>query len=206
MFFEREEKYKMDIEKEAEKLAKEMVEKMQFPEKSKDPIVLVFGGFQGSGKTTIIDLLKDDLNLVVISSDEVRHKMFEKKYVLNDKFRKVVKETRYKIFKKVLRMGHSVVLDDNYHPVRLEEIKDYLNNRNESKYRLISVCLKTSKEELIRRIDSREPRSGKYQGKVYELEGSIEKYREIDQGKYDLVVNTEELGPDEIAEIVKDYV
>lgn len=195
-----------NIQKEAKKLSEEMIKGMQFSKKSKKPIVLVFGGFQGSGKTTIINLLKDDLNLVVISLDEIRHRMFEKGYQLDDKFRQIVKTTSIEVFKRVYQIGYSIVIDNNIIPFRLEEIKKFLNNDENNKHRLISVCLEASKEELVRRLNTRDFVPGRYQGTTNELEGSMKKYGEIDANKYDLVINTEELNAEEIAEKVKNFV
>lgn len=64
-------------------LVDELVEavssKWEVPAESpKQPVILLMGGLQGSGKTLIIDNLSSRLSMLEISPDEIRHAMFQK--------------------------------------------------------------------------------------------------------------------------------
>ena len=195
-----------EVNKEAEKLTEEIIKDLQLSNVRLKPIVLLLGGFQGSGKTTVINKLKDDLGLVVVSEDEIRQRLLDKKYSFSEKFRQIVKATSSKIFQSLLKMGNSIALDVNATPARIKEIKKLLESEDLSNYCLIIVYLQTSKKELVRRLNLREGVKERYKGTANELEASIRKYGEIDKSVYDVVINTEKLDAQAAAEVIRNRV
>jgi len=195
-----------EVNKEAEKLAEEIIKDLQLSNVRLKPIVLLLGGFQGSGKTTVINKLKDDLGLVVVSEDEIRQRLLDKKYSFSEKFRQIVKATSSKILKNIFKMGYSVALDVNATPARIKKVEKLLESEDLSNYCLITAYLQTSKEGLVRRLNLREDVRERYKGTANELEASIRKYGEIDKSVYDVVINTEKLDAQAAAEVIRNRV
>lgn len=193
--------------KEVRQLSKEIMESMQFPNSLPEhPMVLMIGGFQGSGKTTIIEEIKDDLGLVVISGDEIRQRLFDKKYPFSKRFGQIVEATAGNVFRDILHQGRSMALDTNTTPTKIEQARRVVESEGGNKYHLITVLLEASKDTLVNRLQNRDGIAGRYRGTVDELEASLVKHGEIDKGAYDLVVDTTSLSPSDIAEMIKDKV
>jgi len=159
-------KWTKEVNKEAEKLREEVMDGLQLPNIPLKPMVLLLGGFQGSGKTTVVNSLKNDLGSVVVSGDEIRQRLFDKKYLLSEKFRQIVKATYSKMFKNLFKAGYSVVSDLNATPDRIKRVKKFLKDENLNNYNLLTVYLQTSKKELVRRLNSRKNVSSRYKGTV----------------------------------------
>ena len=76
--------------------------------KPKRQILLCPVGLIGAGKTTVVKLLSDKLNLVRISNDEIRQILKEKGYNYNR-----VGEISFLVMEKFLRDGYSAAIDGN---------------------------------------------------------------------------------------------
>ena len=76
--------------------------------KLKRQILLCPVGLIGAGKTTVVKLLSDKLNLVRISNDEIRQILKERGYNYNR-----VGEISFLVIGKFLRDGYSAAIDGN---------------------------------------------------------------------------------------------
>jgi predicted kinase len=191
------------INEEAEQLFQEVMGSLEFSSVPLKPIVLMIGGFQGSGKTTAINNLKDDLGLVVVSMDEIRQRLFDKKYLFSNKFIEIVKVATMKILENILQMGYSVVWDTNVTSSRIKQVEKILESENLNNYRLVKIYFETSKKELIERLVKREDVKSSYKGTVEELQESMKKEGKIDKNIYDMVINTEKLDAKAVAEVIR---
>lgn len=167
-----------------------------------NPILLMVGGFQGSGKTTALEILRKDLDLVIISPDEIRHKLFEKGWKVNEQFVHTVNAARNNLLKKALQLGHHIAIDQLTTPLRIDLARKIIEE-NSSNYRLLTIYLKASRETLLSRASSREVLPGRYRGTVDELDASMKMHREQDLSIYNLVLDSERLNPQQIAERIK---
>ena len=192
-----------EVAREVEQLSKEMIDSLELPRKRLKPMVLMLGGFQGSGKTTVVNELKDDLDLVLLSTDEIRQRLFDKKYALSKKFREIVVTTTYKVLENLLELGYSVALDRMATPARIEKVRKLLGRKNLSNYSLVTVYLEASQQELVRRLNTREDVIGRYKGTVNELEASMRQHGKIEKSIYDVVINTKELDLKTVAKVIK---
>lgn len=181
-------------------LVNELVEaissKWEIPTESpKQPVVLLMGGFQGSGKTLITDKLSSNLPMLVISPDEIRHAMFQK-IPFSATFVHSVHATRNRLIEKALATGRHIVLDENATPIRMSVYKSLLKD---SKYKVLSAFFNTPKDILIGRLQARPDIQGKYKGKVHELEESMRAQGEPDLSEFDVVFQTDKQSPEEIS-------
>lgn len=169
------------------------------------PIFLLLGGFQGSGKTTVLETIKDELGLTVVSLDEIRFRLFERKFPFSDVFTKVVDETRDNLVKKALTLGMSLAVDTNITNERLKLMQKLLSESGKN-HKLVSVLLKADPIVLKRRVESRKPAEGQYQGKVEELDASIAQHGDFDESGYNLIINTDKVSAQEVASLVTNYI
>lgn len=167
----------------------------------KNPIVLLLGGFQGSGKTTVLEILHKDLDLIVVSPDEVRHKLFEREWAVDEKFVHTVNATKNSLLENAINSGHHVIVDQLTTPTRIDIAKGMVN-RN-SQYNLLTVFLNATDAELEKRVGARGKLPGRYKGTVYELKASIKKHGNQDLSLYNLVLDSGKLSPEEIAKSIE---
>ena len=182
-----------------EEIVNEIASKWKFREKPPiNPTVLMIGGFQGAGKTTVLNLLKEDLDLIIISPDEIRHKLFEKGWKVNERFVHTVNATRNNLLKMALKLGYNIAVDQLTTRARIDLVKKIVIENN-NKYRCLLVYLQASKDTLIKRVESRRKFKGLYKGTLEELKDSIIKHGQPDLQMYDLVLDTEKLNPSQVA-------
>lgn len=168
-------------------------EKWKTPEnKSENPLLLMLGGFQGSGKTTTLETLVPTLNLTVISPDEIRHNLFTQKYPFSEEFIKLVNATKFELINRAMDMGNPIVIDQSLTPDRVSLTKTLLQKHPE--YQFLSVFLTAPHDTLKQRVIERASLPGRYRGTVEELEASIDKYTsrygDPQHGGYDLLIDS----------------
>jgi len=169
-----------------------------------NPVVLLLGGFQGSGKTTTVDRLSSEVDLAVISPDAIRHELFARNIPFSETFRHTVNATRNNLIKRGMKTGHHIVVDQGLSLARRRIIEEIVAaEREEIPYAVKAVLLIAPEDVLRDRVATRQPLPGKYTGTVQELEASMSKYGPYDISIYDLVINTETYPPDKVAEQIK---
>jgi len=168
------------------------------------PTLVLFGGFQGSGKTTVINELQQSANgsLIVISPDEIRSKLFEK-ISFSDIFIHTVSAARNKLLQKALETGHHVLMDEN---ARSNLFNSFAEQQQDSRYKVLTVFLKAPKETLVQRVETRPQIPGRYAGKANELLASMEKHGNIDIAGYEMIIDTVKDEPTAAANMIFDTI
>ncbi|OGK31052.1 hypothetical protein A3F29_02140 [Candidatus Roizmanbacteria bacterium RIFCSPHIGHO2_12_FULL_33_9] len=171
------------------------------------PTLVLFGGFQGSGKTTVINELQQSANdtFIVISPDEIRNKLFEK-ISFSDVFVHTVFAARNKLLQKALETGQHVLMDENSTPLRINLFNSFAEQQQDTRYKVLSVFLEAPKETLAQRVESRFQVPGRYAGKVDELLASMEKHGNIDLSGYSIVIDTVKDAPTVAASVIFDTI
>jgi cytidylate kinase len=175
--------------------------------KQKSPVVIMLGGFQGSGKTTVADVLAKENNLVVISPDEIRFNLFDQGANFSEDFVRLVNATKYELLDRCLGSRYSVIVDQAITPTRVKIVRELLNGYPD--YKLVSIFLTAPEEILKKRVSQRPEIAGKYRGTAEELKESIrryaERYGDPVSGGYDLIIDTEKNDLQEVAIIIKNF-
>ncbi len=159
------------------------------------PILLLLGGFQGSGKSTVIDSLSSLSPLLVVSPDEIRHLLFQR-IPFSEVFSRTVCAARNRLIAKAATTGNHIAEDNNAIPMRIDIFRSLVDL---DKYRVLTCYLDASKDALIQRLSSRQTQPGRYKGTVDELEANMQAYGEPDLSAYDVVFDTEKQSPQEIS-------
>ena len=173
-----------------------------------NPVLLLVGGFQGSGKTTVLELLQSDPGMIVISSDEIRHNLFSQEHPFSDDFVRLVNATKFELMIRATETGHIIAVDQGLTPDRVTIAKKMLEP--DSKYSVLSIFLSAPKDVLTERVSERRQLAGRYRGKVEELEASMERYEErygrLKASDYDLTIDTNGNSPEEIAALIREKI
>lgn len=164
----------------------------------KEPFLLLIGGFQGSGKSSLIRRIKAVLEINVISTDVIRQSLFDRGYKVSPEFSKTVDDIFKSLFFK--SMGSPTVIDANAHAKRILDIEAFMKEKEYST-RVLKVFLSCSTEVLKTRVAHRERVVGCYQGTLSDLEGSLA-ITKIDQKDYDLCIETDKLSEEEVTKLV----
>jgi len=184
-----------------EEISKEIIAswglKNGFP---KRPVALLIGGFQGSGKTTVLSILKKRLDLIVISPDEARDRLFTRKILFNEIFVHTVNAIRNNLLKTALSLKHNVAIDQKATLARINIEKAIIRKEGKGEYKFFAVFLKASEKTLEQRLRTRKKLQGVYRGTVSELKASVKKYGMQDLSFYDLVLDSEKMQPEEIVD------
>ncbi|MBI2590258.1 MAG: ATP-binding protein [Candidatus Blackburnbacteria bacterium] len=175
-------------------------------EKPKNPVVLMFAGLQGSGKSAVINELKKDLPLISVSLDEVRQSLFNQGWQYGEEFNEVVKTVSAELVNRAFKTGCHVALDTNAKPQRREDMVLSLKDQHYFAYRLVVVSLQTSPETLRRRVGERQSLTGTYRGTLNELEFSLKESQEWAEQTYDLTLDTEQMIVEEEALAIKEVI
>ncbi len=192
-------KYNADIEKE---IIVDLTKNFSFTPQVQ-PLLLVIGGFQGAGKSSLIERIKKISHINVISNDVIRQSLFDRGVKYSPKFAKYVSTICETLVKISLNVSSHTVIDANAHSKRIEEIKKLLKDHNYI-HKPIKIYLKTSAEVLKNRVKFRQPVAGAYQGTEQDLEAALRSVK-INLEDYDLVINTDELNERGVFKIVKFY-
>ncbi len=149
------------------------------------PLVILLGGFQGSGKSTIADSLHKTHQITVISSDAIRHELLQR-HIVGDLFAEMVSSISKILLMKSLEKGLHIVIDA--HEKRIREITHLMNEY--PNYKILKIYLHTSEQKLFERLASRFKIEGRYQGQPDDLKGSLATAK-MNRADYDLVIETD---------------
>jgi cytidylate kinase len=172
-----------------------------FPQKGESVLILI-GGFQGSGKTSLIERIKKTFEFNIISTDSIRQSLFNKGIEVSPEFSKYVNNISRTLTIKSL-INTNTIIDANAHSKRIQEMEKLLEAEN-FKQRPLKIFLNTSVEVLKNRVKNRQSIPGCYQGTEKDLESSLISSK-INIEDYDLILDTDNLSKDEVYEKVENF-
>lgn len=180
-----------------DELSKDFITQSQ----EREPVLILVGGFQGAGKSSLIKRIKEVFDLNVISTDAIRQSLF-RKIEISPEFSKHVSNIYTALAKKSL-INTDTIIDANAHSKRIEEIENLLKSENFNQ-NTIKFFLKTSEETLKSRVRARQPTPGHYQGTEKDLEASLASAK-INFDDYDLIVDTDKKNEDDVYKLVESF-
>lgn len=167
------------------------------------PILILIGGFQGAGKSSLLARLTEIYDANVISTDAIRQSLFNRGVTISPEFSKCVSGISGKLLKNTLAANANLFIDANAHTRRIGEVEGALK-LYKSPYTTVEIFLKTSEEVLRHRVRERNARSDCYQGTEEDLEAALSSIK-VNPEDYDLVVDTDKLNENSVFELLNQH-
>lgn len=168
------------------------------------PVIILIGGYQGSGKTSVIEKIKGLYDINVISTDVIRQGLLNSGVALSPEFSTYVSDIYKGFLIQNLQSNSNIVIDANAHSKRIQEV-DHLLREHGSTHFVIKVLLKASEGTLRERVKNRRHTTDCYQGTESDLEAALASIK-IDPEEYDLILNTDNLSENGVFAAVRGYV
>jgi predicted kinase len=167
-----------------------------------DRTIILFLGYQGSGKTTVIKELKKLLDYVVCSGDEIREEVYANNPTLERQAASnLARKTLLDLIKSHVAQGNNIILDANLGS-KLPEIVGFIDQAPQFKYKILIYYLYAPKEILLERIRSRPKITGAYQGTEQEFYTQLERIGDLEKASFNAKFDTTLLSPQEIAKAI----
>lgn len=160
---------------------------------SENPYLLMFGGFQGSGKSTLIRAHSKENPMFKISGDRIRFLLFEQMdYQDGYMFNQIVSTTSSALLKRCLQKQLITAVDSNVDANKLFALKKLVQDRFPI-FRTFAIYLKADISTLHKSLGSRSAQQGYYTGSTSNLDHSYQtKIGGMDESAYDLVLNRDD--------------
>jgi len=168
------------------------------------PVLILIGGFQGSGKSSLIARIKEIYDANVISTDSIRQHLFNRGIKVSPEFSQYVIKIYSNLVKQSLKNNSNILIDANSHSKRIAEMGELLKE-NGSHYSIVKIFLNASETTLRNRVKTRTPMEGCYQGTESDLKAALASTK-VNLEDYDLIVDTDELSESHVFELVNDFI
>jgi predicted kinase len=149
----------------------DIIEGMKY--KINDLFLLIIHGPMGSGKTTLADLLHDEIeNMAHFGVDHIKWLISDGK--TNPKRREVNKQMVEVMTSEYLKLGTSVLVEQAFDRKEIDELKDIANENN---VKFLVYKLETDRQVMNERIKERTKKSNKPEVSKEHIEKSYEEYK-----------------------------
>ncbi len=177
-----------------EEITNELFKKLKDLHKEK-PILLLVGGYPGSGKTTLIQALSDSHEISVIAWNDVRQALLDRNLRGSSFDFEVIQAVHQNLLHFCIEHRLDVAIDANAHAQNLQYIQNFLNQEaGGADYRVIRICLNPPQETLYKRVGLREQREDLHQGTLSDLERDLKSSNKLlILSDYSLVIDTDQV-------------
>ena len=170
-------------------------------------MLILIGGYPGSGKTTLVKGLRKTHDIAVISLDAIRQSLIDRGLEAVSYEEKITQE----VYLNLLRIGFqhriNLVLDSNASAWKIRTIEHFLETeRPDQIYKIAKICLNPPVETLFDRVLAREQKEGLHQGTESDLRNTlISPLKKIDLNDYHLILNNQAIPFETELKIVNNY-
>ena len=194
------------IEEVKEKIIASLSTELAGPSQS-HPLLILIGGYVGSGKTTLSNALEKRCGITVFSLNSIRQAMLNEGIdIRGDK--KQEREILFAVYPRLLAPcianSQHIVIDANANRQGIEDALKFLREHpGGEQYTVVKIHLSASEEELQKRVGKRVQQEGIHQGTKADLDYELRTpTKAIYPQDYDVIIDTENTPFEEELEIV----
>lgn len=181
--------FSLDKERIEREISSELTQNFPTSPQKQQPLLILIGGFQGAGKSTLINRIQKQYALTVVCKDEIRQALLNRDIKISAEFSSAVNNICVNLVKTALNTGAHVIIDGNAHSKNIKEMEQLVNENNR-RYLIIKIFLDCPPELLHKRVRERPSVPTSYQGTESDLLASLSSIK-INRKEYDLIVDTE---------------
>lgn len=194
-FVDSKHKAAVDLERVKEKIIRTLSKSLQGPSQT-HPVLILLGGYVGSGKTTLATALKKQYNLTLFSLNAIRQAMLDEGLDIRtnkQEERAILFDVYPKLLSPCLARSSHIVIDANANAQGIQEVMRFLKEHKlDRHYQVIKIHLHASQEELFKRVQARTHLAHLHQGTAQDLEYELKTpSKALHPEDYDLSIDTE---------------
>lgn len=193
-----------DLERTKQEIAEQVLESWKSNSQTQ-PVIVLIGGFPGSGKSKLAKVIHQSYESEIISFDAIRQALIDRgEFIGGGESFNIIQDIYQNLFKIAFAARINLIVDTNAHSERILEIEQLLKQESADQlYRRFKICLNPPFETLLERVRSREQVPGVHQGTEANLRQSFAS-KTINLEDYDIVIDTGEIAFAEEWQIVNE--
>lgn len=159
-----------------------------------NPILLLIGGYPGSGKTTLINALTQSHDFSVIRWDNIRQALVDRHIKGSPYDSEILNFVNQNLFRLCLQRSTNIIIDANAYSNNIKLFEKLLETENyQNIYRVLKICLNPPTEVLLSRLNTRKQQTNIHQGTEADLLRDLNsEYKKVDINDYSLIINNNE--------------
>jgi deoxyadenosine/deoxycytidine kinase len=191
-----------DIDQVKHEITQELSSKLKGNPQDK-PILLLIGGYPGAGKTTLIQALSEKHGFAVISFNDIRQSLVDRKIrgVKGSPYDwEIIVAVNRNLFRMCFEHRLHVAIDTNAHVNNIQLFEELLEEEHyRDTYQIVKICLNPPPDVLFSRIRARVQKEGVHQGTEEDLFNDLNSVnKKIRVDDYSLIIKNDATIPFEM--------
>jgi predicted kinase len=174
------------------------------------PVLILIGGYVGSGKTTLSSALQKKYHATVFSLNAIRQAMLDEGIDIRsnkEEERNILFELYPRLLAPCIANHQHIIIDANAHRQGIQDALRFLEKHPGGKaYRVVKIHLTLPQEELYQRVRSRIQEAHLHQGTEKDLDRELHtEAKAIHSEDYDLTIDTKNTSLEDEIKRVDDF-
>ena len=173
---------------------------------SKNPVLLLIGGYPGAGKTTLITALARKHDLSVISWNAIRQALLDRRLKGSPHDWEIIEAVNRNLLRMCVQRNATMIIDANAYANNIKLFERLLLEEGGENYQIVKICLNPPSEVLLNRVRMRIPQEGVHQGTEKDLLADLNaEHKKINLNDYCLIINNANISFDYELDIINSF-